>query len=82
MKKKRLYGSTTPRHDNSKALILYASMTLLPMLLTSCHKTCTCLTYNGGAHTYTAEEVDERGVTCPNMIFQAGVQYYSVCNWD
>lgn len=82
MKKKRLYGSTTLRHYNSKALILYASMTLLPLLLTSCHKTCTCLTYNGGAHTYTAEEVDERGVTCPNMIFQAGVQYYSVCNWD
>ena len=82
MKKKRLYGSTTLRHYNSKALMLYASMTLLPMLLTSCHKTCTCLTYNGGAHTYTAEEVDERGVTCPNMIFQAGVQYYSVCNWD
>ena len=82
MKKKRLYGSTTLRHYNSKALILYVSMTLLPLLLTSCHKTCTCLTYNGGAHTYTAEEVDERGVTCPNMIFQAGVQYYSVCNWD
>ena len=65
-----------------KRILTLCAMTLLALWLGSCHKTCTCLTYNGGAHTYTAEEVDERGVTCPNMIFQAGVQYYSVCNWD
>lgn len=66
----------------AKTLCFCASMALLPLLLTSCHKTCTCLSYDGGSHTYTADEVDDRGVTCHNMIFQAGVQYYSVCNWD
>ena len=50
--------------------------------LSSCHKTCTCIRYDGAEHTYTASEVDNHGVTCANMIYQAGVQYYSVCNWD
>ena len=57
-------------------------MALLPLFLTSCHKTCTCIGYDGGSRTYTAEEVDERGVTCPDMVFFGGVQYYSVCSWD
>lgn len=63
-------------------LLCFILSSSLLFLLTSCHKTCTCLSYDGGSHTYTADEVDAQGVTCPNMIFQAGVQYYSVCNWD
>ena len=51
-------------------------------MTTSCHKTCTCIRYDGAEESYSADEVDDRGVTCANMIYQAGVQYYSVCNWD
>lgn len=50
--------------------------------LTSCHKTCTCIRYDGAAETFTSDEVDDHGVSCANMIYQAGVQYYSVCDWD
>ncbi len=59
------------------ALIAVASL-----LFTACHKNCVCRGYDGGTYTYTAEELDERNVTCPNMIFQAGVQYYSICEWE
>ena len=59
---------------------------LLPLcavaLFCSCHKTCTCIGYDSSVHTYTADEVDDRGVTCPDMVFFGGVQYYSVCSWD
>ena len=61
---------------------LIAAFVLSPLLLTSCHKTCTCIDYNQIEHTFTADEVEARGVTCPNMIYQAGVQYFSVCSWD
>jgi hypothetical protein len=47
-----------------------------------CHKQCLCLGYDGSEVYYSAEEVEERGVTCPNMIYQAGQQFYSVCGWD
>lgn len=55
---------------------------LLTMLLGSCHKTCTCIRYDGVEKTYTADEIDALGTTCANMAYQAGVQYYSVCSWD
>lgn len=55
---------------------------LLTMLLGSCRKTCTCIDYHGRERTYTADEVEEQGASCANMVFQAGVQYYSVCDWD
>lgn len=82
MKQKRLTPSTPLRLYPSTTLRLCLSMALLPLFLTSCHKTCTCIGYDGGSHSYTAEEVDERGVTCPDMVFFGGVQYYSVCSWD
>ena len=52
------------------------------LLLASCHKNCVCQGYDGGSYTYTSEEVDAQGVTCPNMIFQAGQQFYAVCDWE
>lgn len=55
---------------------------LLTMLLGSCHKTCTCTRYDGAIVNYSADEVDDRGTTCANMVFQSGVQYYSICEWD
>ena len=51
------------------------------LLLTSCHKRCVCTAYNGAEHEYTAEEVEEHGGGCSNMIIQGGERYYSVCVW-
>ena len=61
--------------------------TLLPLaafalLLTACHKNCVCQGYDGSSYTYSADEVDARGVTCTNMVFQAGQQFYAVCDWE
>lgn len=50
--------------------------------LCGCHKNCVCIGYDGGEYSYTADEVDARDVTCANMVYQAGQQYYSVCNWE
>lgn len=57
---------------------------LLPPLLlcVSCHKNCVCQGYDGGSHTYTSDEVDAAGVTCANMIFQSGEQFYAICEWE
>lgn len=52
------------------------------LLLGACHKTCTCLRFDGVAHTYTADEVSAHGGSCPGMIMQSNTRYYSVCNWD
>lgn len=52
------------------------------LTLGSCRKTCTCTTYNNVQHSYTADEVDAAGVSCADMKYQAGVQYYAVCSWD
>lgn len=51
-------------------------------MLCGCHKTCVCYGYDGGEYTYSASEVEDRDVTCANMIYQAGQQYYSVCSWE
>ena len=70
------------KHIPHSSLITLLTAAYCLLILTSCHKTCTCIDYNQIEHTFTADEVDARGVTCPNMIYQAGVQYFSVCSWD
>lgn len=62
-----------------KTLMILAASALL---LTACHKNCVCQGYDGSSYTYTAEEVDAHGVTCPNMIYQANQQFYAVCDWE
>lgn len=57
-------------------------MLLLLLALGSCHKTCTCTAYNGVERTYTADEVDAANVSCTDMKYQGGMQYYAVCSWD
>lgn len=52
------------------------------LTLGSCHKTCTCTTYNNVQHTYTADEVDAAGVSCSEMKYLPGWQHYAVCSWD
>lgn len=61
--------------------LLVLSFSLL-VLLSSCHKNCVCQGYDGSSYTYSADEVDARGVTCTNMVFQAGQQFYAVCDWE
>ena len=63
-----------------KIFVLIGFTTVI--LLAGCRKTCVCYGYDGGEYRYSADEVDNRDVTCANMIFQAGQQYYSVCNWE
>ena len=65
-----------------KYIKIAGSLLLLTMLLGSCHKTCTCTRYDGAIVSYSADEVDDRGTTCANMVFQSGVRYYSICEWD
>lgn len=60
---------------------LIITATLLSSLF-SCNRDCVCKGYDGGEYIYTEEDLDARGVNCPNMIFQAGQQYYSVCDWE
>lgn len=62
---------------------------LATLTLASCHKTCTCLAYNGTEHTYTADEVAEQRGSCTDMEYMythetsgAIVRYYTVCEWD
>ena len=59
---------------------------LLPLcavaLFCSCHKTCTCINYNGYGTSYTADQVSEHGGSCAGMIIQSGKRYYSVCTWE
>ena len=62
---------------NSKFIIAAALL-----LLVSCHKNCVCLGYDNTSYTYTADEVDARGGTCTNMVYQAGQQFYAVCDWE
>lgn len=73
--------------ENHSSLIIAAAAVLL--LATSCHKTCTCIGFNGKEHTYTAEEVSAFGGTCTDMKYMytsassgADVRFYTVCNWD
>ena len=62
--------------------IKFGGILLVTLILASCHKTCTCIRFDGVEESYSADEVDDRGVTCANMKYQAGVQYYSVCDWE
>ena len=62
--------------------ILLTSLLLTSILLVSCHKVCVCTGYDGAEHRYTADELDDRGVSCSNMIYQSGIQFYSTCSWE
>ncbi len=65
-----------------KILLTLFALTALASL-GACHKTCTCVRYDGASHTFSADEVDAiAGGNCDDMIIQAGIRYYTVCNWD
>lgn len=68
---------------------LFTALTLASLLLCSCHKSCTCIAFNGSEHTYSADEVSAFGGTCSDMKYMytaassgADVRFYTVCNWD
>ena len=66
------------------------ALLFIPLFLTSCHKTCTCIEMNGREHVYTREEVEEaNGGSCDEMIYMfnreasgAILRFYSYCSWD
>lgn len=53
--------------------------------LTGCHKTCTCVRYDGTEHEYTSDEVDDYDASCSTMRdavnLELGTMYYSYCEW-
>lgn len=65
-----------------KRILTLGTIVLGLLGLASCHKTCTCTTYNNVTHTYTADEVEAAGVSCYDMRFIDDYQYYAVCSWD
>ena len=71
-------------HTRPKKHLPFHSLALLALLalLSSCHKNCVCQGYDGSSYTYSADEVDARGVTSTNLVFQAGQQFYAVCDWE
>ena len=73
-------STSTSRLTSTLRLTLL--LATLPLLLSSCHKNCVCQGYDGSSYTYTSDEVDARNVTCSNMVFQAGQQFYAVCEWE
>lgn len=62
--------------------LLVSAVTALLLTLASCHKTCTCTSFNGAERTYTADEVDALGGNCTYLVNQAGTRLYSYCRWD
>ena len=61
--------------------LLFAACLLAAMALASCHKTCSCIQYNGVVQEYTSDEVEEHGGSCYDMRIQANRPYYSYCEW-
>lgn len=53
--------------------------------LSGCHKTCTCVRYDGTEHENTSDEVDDYDATCSTMRdavnLELGTMYYSYCEW-
>ena len=74
----------------SSLIPLSSSLILAILLLTSCHKTCTCIEMNGKEHVYTRQEVEEaNGGSCDDMVYMfnqeasgAWLRFYSICSWD
>ncbi|MBQ0015653.1 MAG: hypothetical protein KBT04_01550 [Bacteroidales bacterium] len=49
---------------------------------TSCHKNCRCYGFDGTVTDFTRDEVNDGGGSCPSMIAQYDMRYYSLCEWD
>lgn len=60
--------------------ILLAVAAMLAMQ--ACTKQCVCVGYDGSETVYTEEEVDAQTGNCSNMIIQAQVRFYSLCEWE
>ena len=64
-----------------KAYILLA-VAAVCLTLSACHKTCTCVGYDGMVHEFTPEEVSERaGGNCSYMSDFPVENRYSYCHW-
>lgn len=65
-----------------KKTILAAAVLLVALSLGACHKTCSCIAYDGSRHAYTSDEVAANGGSCYEMRNYPLPNYYSVCNWE
>lgn len=66
-----------------KRNILFPLFILLVAVLAGCHRECVCYGYGSTEVHYTPDEVDARADgNCSNMIYQAGVRYHSLCEWE
>lgn len=52
------------------------------LALQACNKQCVCVGYDGSEAVYTEDEVNDHGGSCSNMIIQARVRFYSLCEWE
>jgi hypothetical protein len=57
----------------------YLLLIVAAFLLSSCHKNCVCTRFDGQQTTYSADDFTG---SCENMVYQSGVIYYSVCDWE
>lgn len=65
-----------------KKIYVLMGMTLVGMVLSGCHKVCSCTGYDGRVHEYSAEEVDEHaGGNCSEMTEFPVPSNYSYCHW-
>ncbi len=66
-----------------KKTILLTLAAAVCLTLGACHKTCTCLGYDGLEHSFTPDEVDSRtGGDCSKMRNFPFYDHYSVCSWE
>ena len=62
-----------------RLLLLTLAVTAVLTLFSSCHRTCTCITYNGNYVEYTDEELEEMGLSCVELERFSGGGLYSIC---
>ncbi|MBR1799643.1 MAG: hypothetical protein IJ761_07125 [Bacteroidales bacterium] len=65
-----------------KRFFAIAALAMLTLGLTSCHKECGCVSYDGSEHVYSAAEVEANGGSCDNMVWLGTTRFYSVCSWE
>ena len=68
-----------------RQILVLAGLVLGAMVCAGCHKTCSCISYDGATHEYTSEEVESSGVKCSALADAVNNEfhsaYYSFCEW-
>ena len=65
-----------------KKIIVIVVAACVSLGVAGCHKTCLCHGYDYVDYEFTSEEVDSLASgSCDNMVYRAGIQFYSYCTW-